>query len=95
MLSIEHLRFWYKPGRDVLRDISFSVKQGDILCLLGPNGTGKTTLLRVSWASVPPEADLSRWMGRPWTASLTRPGPNSWPMCPNPPPWPFPMRPGR
>lgn len=46
MLSVEHLRFWYKPGRDVLRDISFSVKQGDILCLLGPNGTGKTTLLR-------------------------------------------------
>ena len=46
MLSVEHLRFWYQPGRDVLRDISFSVKQGDILCLLGPNGTGKTTLLR-------------------------------------------------
>lgn len=46
MLSVEHLRFWYRPGRDILRDISFFVKQGDILCLLGPNGTGKTTLLR-------------------------------------------------
>ena len=46
MLCVEHLRFWYKPGRPVLEDVSFSQQGGDILCLLGPNGTGKTTLLR-------------------------------------------------
>ena len=46
MLCVEHLRFWYRPGRPVLEDVSFSQEGGDILCLLGPNGTGKTTLLR-------------------------------------------------
>lgn len=46
MLCIENLEFWYKRNIPVLRDISFTASQGDILCLLGPNGTGKTTLLR-------------------------------------------------
>lgn len=30
----------------ILRDISFSIKQGEIVCILGPNGIGKTTLFR-------------------------------------------------
>lgn len=46
MLEIEHLQFSYKKNVPVLRDVSFSANKGDILCLLGPNGTGKTTLLR-------------------------------------------------
>ena len=39
--------FAYSPGRNVLSDISFSVGDGDILSILGPNGVGKTTLLKV------------------------------------------------
>ena len=46
MLNVEHLEFSYKHGIPVLKDISFTAEQGEILCLLGPNGTGKTTLLR-------------------------------------------------
>ncbi|NMA69468.1 MAG: ABC transporter ATP-binding protein [Desulfitobacterium sp.] len=46
MLEINNLQYWYKPRRPVLKEISFSVKRGQIACLLGPNGTGKTTLLR-------------------------------------------------
>jgi iron complex transport system ATP-binding protein len=30
----------------VFRDVSFSVRRGDVFCLLGPNGTGKSTLLK-------------------------------------------------
>ncbi len=46
ILDVKNLEFWYKKGVPVLKDVSFSVDQGDVLCLLGPNGTGKTTLLR-------------------------------------------------
>lgn len=30
----------------VLKDVSFTVESGEVLCLLGPNGTGKTTLFK-------------------------------------------------
>jgi len=46
MLTVENLRFSYQNCRPILTDISFSLPRGEVLCLLGPNGTGKTTLLR-------------------------------------------------
>lgn len=45
-LHAEGLRFAHPGGRPLLDDVTFSMAPGDILCLLGPNGTGKTTLLR-------------------------------------------------
>jgi len=33
-------------GRDVIKDISLKVRNGEILCIAGPNGCGKTTLLK-------------------------------------------------
>lgn len=45
MLEVKNLEFYYRQGRPILRDVSFQLDQGQILCLLGPNGTGKTTLL--------------------------------------------------
>ena len=46
MLTVESLKFYYSRNQVVLKDVSFKLKLHDILCLLGPNGTGKTTLLR-------------------------------------------------
>lgn len=40
------LTFAHEPGIRQLDDVSFAVRAGQVLCLLGPNGTGKTTLLR-------------------------------------------------
>lgn len=34
-------------GREILKDISFSVKKGDILVILGPSGAGKSSILKV------------------------------------------------
>jgi ABC-type Fe3+/spermidine/putrescine transport system ATPase subunit len=34
-------------GKPALREVSFDVASGDVLCLLGPSGCGKTTLLRI------------------------------------------------
>ena len=46
-LEISHLNFAYgKHSRLVLNDVSFSVKEGDLLAVLGPNGVGKSTMFR-------------------------------------------------
>lgn len=45
ILKIEHLNKAYH-GRQVLKDVSLQVKENEIVALLGPNGTGKTTLIQ-------------------------------------------------
>ena len=45
MLKVDHLSIGY-DGRDLVRDISFELVPGECVLLAGPNGTGKTTLLR-------------------------------------------------
>jgi len=46
LLSLENVTVAY-GGRDILRDISFSVTQGDRMALLGGNGSGKSSLLKL------------------------------------------------
>jgi iron complex transport system ATP-binding protein len=45
-LEVKNATFSYDGKRNIFEDISFSVESGDIFCILGPNGTGKSTLLR-------------------------------------------------
>lgn len=45
MLEIKHFKKNF-GSHEVLKDISFSVKQGDVLSIIGPSGSGKSTLLR-------------------------------------------------
>lgn len=46
LLQVEHVSKFY-DDLQVSRDVSFSLKKGEIGCLLGPSGCGKTTLLRI------------------------------------------------
>lgn len=46
MLTLQDVYAGYGKG-DVLHGVQFSLQPGDRLCILGPNGCGKTTLLRV------------------------------------------------
>ena len=41
-------------GRPAVRDVSFSVRKGEVLGFLGPNGAGKTTTMRILTGFVPP-----------------------------------------
>lgn len=45
LLRIENVTAGYH-GQNVLRDLTFSVESGDVVTIIGPNGHGKTTLLR-------------------------------------------------
>ena len=44
MLGIKGLKKSFK-AKDVLKNLNFSIKEGEIVCLLGNNGAGKTTLI--------------------------------------------------
>lgn len=45
-LEVSGATFSYDGKRKIFDDISFTVDKGDVFCILGPNGTGKSTLLR-------------------------------------------------
>ena len=46
MLKVNHLSFSYSKNNNVIDDVSFSLKEGKINVLLGPNGIGKSTILK-------------------------------------------------
>jgi len=54
ILEVESVSFSYS-SRLVLRDIRFKVERGEILVILGPNGVGKTTLLKCMNAILHPD----------------------------------------
>lgn len=45
-LEVDNVTFSYDGKRNIFEDISFTVGKGEVFCILGPNGTGKSTLLR-------------------------------------------------
>ncbi len=46
-ITVENLSFGYPSGRPVLHDISFYVRPGEHIALVGENGAGKTTLIKL------------------------------------------------
>lgn len=45
-------------SREVLKDISFSINQGDYIALVGPNGAGKTTLIKTLLGLIKPQQGM-------------------------------------
>ncbi|WP_198471702.1 ABC transporter ATP-binding protein [Acetomicrobium sp. S15 = DSM 107314] len=70
ILSISGISFCYK-SRQVLKDVSFALKQNELLAILGPNGVGKTTLLKCINAILRPQGGSVLVEGRD-ISSLSR-----------------------
>lgn len=47
VISVRDVSFGYEPGRMLFSNLSFSIGRGDRICIIGNNGKGKTTLLKV------------------------------------------------
>ena len=61
-LQIRNLRKSYKK-RPVIRDVSMDLRRGEVVALLGPNGSGKTTCLRLIAGFEQPTAGAIRVFG--------------------------------
>lgn len=47
-IVFDHVGFSYNSGETVLKDVSFTAKQGEVTALVGPSGGGKTTVSRLA-----------------------------------------------
>jgi heme exporter protein A len=63
-LSLDRVHVW-RGDRHVLKGVSLELAPREILHVVGPNGVGKTTLLRVASGLSRPEQGSVAWLGRP------------------------------
>src|SRR6202789_3689016 len=62
-LSVDKIHVW-RGDRHVLQGVSTHISRGRLLHVSGPNGTGKTTLLRVVSGLLRPEQGSVSWLGQ-------------------------------
>ncbi len=62
-LRVEKVHVW-RGDRHVLRGVSLDLGPGELIHVSGANGTGKTTLLRVTSGLMRPEQGIVSWRGR-------------------------------
>lgn len=47
-VTFDHVKFSYEEGKPVLKDVSFTAKQGQVTALVGPSGSGKSTVAKLA-----------------------------------------------
>ena len=62
VLSVDHARKQF-GGLVAVNDVSFDVREGEVLGLIGPNGSGKTTMLNLISGALPPTGGEIRLKG--------------------------------
>ena len=55
ILEIEGARYGYDSGEPLLEDLDLVVERGERVALLGPNGTGKSTIMRLATGEISPQ----------------------------------------
>ena len=80
MLQVEELNQYY-GGSHILRGLSFEARIGEVTCLLGRNGVGKTTLLKCLMGLVPARSGSVRWQGETITGKTASAGAGGHRLC--------------
>ena len=64
-VELKGVSFGYEPRRPVLDDVSLAIPEGQFVAIAGPNGGGKTTLLRLIVGLARPQGGTVRVFGEP------------------------------
>ena len=64
LLELQHVGFGYLPGQQVLQNISFQVKKGEMLSVVGKNGAGKSTMSSLICGFLTPTEGSIRYRGQ-------------------------------
>jgi zinc transport system ATP-binding protein len=71
-VELEDVRFGYAPGAEVLRDVDLRIERGEFVAVAGPNGGGKTTLIRLVLGLERPLEGKASLFGEPANAFSRR-----------------------
>ncbi len=62
ILELDRVHFSYEKGRDFINDISFGLSEGEFIGLLGANGSGKSTIMKLGCGILKPSSGtVSLW----------------------------------
>ncbi|MCC3161696.1 ABC transporter ATP-binding protein [Lactiplantibacillus pentosus] len=64
LLTIDHLSFGYEPTKPIINDVSVTLHRGEMISLVGQNGTGKSTLSNLITGFLTPQAGKMVFNGR-------------------------------
>ena len=64
MIELESVALRYEAGPDILKDVNFKMKAGELCFLTGPSGAGKSTFLRLLFFALRPARGRAHILGR-------------------------------
>jgi zinc transport system ATP-binding protein len=64
-VELERVAFGYRPGQRVLEDVDLRIGEGEFVAVAGPNGGGKTTLVRIALGLERPSGGRALLYGEP------------------------------
>ncbi len=65
MLTVNNISYSYTPKKSVLQSVSFTLNQGNCLCVMGESGSGKSTLLKIIYGLIDATDGKIYWKNTP------------------------------
>jgi len=64
LIDLEGISFSFQPGKQVLKNLDFQLREGERIGLIGPNGSGKTTIFHIIMGLLEPDGGKIRIFGQ-------------------------------